>query len=246
MAKPYKNQQTRKKEQVALMFNNIARRYDFLNHFLSLGIDKIWRKKAIKYLAHRTKNPVLLDIACGTGDLAIEALKLHPEKIIGLDISEEMLKIGRTKIDRKKAAHIITLQKGDAENISFNDNYFDAITVAFGVRNFENLSKGLIEMFRVLKPGGHVVILEFSNPTLFPVKQIYQFYFNVILPVIGKFVSKDHSAYAYLPESVNRFPAQWQFIKEMEKAGFSQSKYKSLTFGIATIYYATKNEKQKM
>ncbi|MDY6801597.1 MAG: bifunctional demethylmenaquinone methyltransferase/2-methoxy-6-polyprenyl-1,4-benzoquinol methylase UbiE [Bacteroidota bacterium] len=243
MAKPYKNQQTGKKEQVALMFNNIAQRYDFLNHLLSLGIDKIWRKKAIKRLSDIKQNPILLDIACGTGDLAIEALKLNPQKIIGIDISSEMLKIGQHKIKQKKCSHIIQLQKGDAENIPFDDNFFDGITVAFGVRNFENLSKGLIEMLRVLKPGGNVVILEFSKPTLFPVKQIYQFYFNVILPVIGKFFSKDHSAYTYLPESVKCFPEQGQFIKEMEKAGFSQSNYKSLTFGIATIYYAKKNEK---
>ncbi|HSH51710.1 MAG TPA: ubiquinone/menaquinone biosynthesis methyltransferase, partial [Bacteroidales bacterium] len=178
MTKPYKNQQTGKKEQVALMFDNIAPRYDFLNHFLSLGIDKIWRKKAIKYLSNIKENPVLLDIACGTGDLAIEALKLNPEKIIGFDISEEMLKIGRKKVEKKSVSHIISLQNGDAENISFQNNYFDGITVAFGVRNFENLSKGLTEMFRVLKPGGYIVVLEFSKPTIFPVKQIYQFYFN--------------------------------------------------------------------
>ncbi|MFW5721326.1 MAG: bifunctional demethylmenaquinone methyltransferase/2-methoxy-6-polyprenyl-1,4-benzoquinol methylase UbiE [Bacteroidota bacterium] len=246
MITPYKNQQKGKKEQVALMFNNIARRYDFLNHFLSLGIDKIWRKKAIKFLVNIKHNPVLLDIACGTGDLAIEALTLNPEKIIGLDISDEMLKIGRKKIDKKNVSHIISLQNGDAENISFDNNYFDGITVAFGVRNFENLSKGLTEMCRVLKPGGHVVILEFSKPRSFPVKQIYQFYFNVILPVIGKFVSKDNSAYAYLPASVSQFPERENFILEMEKAGFSQCNFKTLTFGIATIYHANKFKNSKM
>lgn len=246
MTTPYKNQQTGKKEQVALMFNNIARRYDFLNHFLSLGIDKVWRKKAIKFLANIKQNPVLLDIACGTGDLAIEALTLNPEKIVGLDISDEMLKIGRKKIDKKNVSHIISLQKGDAENISFDNNFFDGITVAFGVRNFENLSKGLAEMHRVLKHGGHIVILEFSKPRSFPVKQVYQFYFHVILPVIGKFVSKDNAAYTYLPASVSEFPERENFILQMEKAGFSQCNFKTLTFGIATIYHAIKFKNSKM
>lgn len=240
MIKPYKNQHEGKKEQVALMFNNIARRYDFLNHFLSLGIDKIWRRKAIKYLSNLNKNPILLDIACGTGDLAIEALKLNPQKIIGIDISSEMLKIGQQKIEQKNCSHIIQLQNGDAENIPFGDNYFDGITVAFGVRNFENLSKGLAEMWRVLKPGGHLVVLEFSKPRIFPVKQIYQIYFHAILPFIGKVFSKDKSAYAYLPESVNRFPEREQFISELKKAGFTQCVYNTLTFGIATLYYASR------
>jgi demethylmenaquinone methyltransferase/2-methoxy-6-polyprenyl-1,4-benzoquinol methylase len=240
VTKPYKNQPTGKKEQVALMFNNIARRYDFLNHFLSLGIDKRWRRKAIRHLSGIKKNPVLLDIACGTGDLALEALALNPHKIIGLDISEEMLKIGRKKIEKRSYSHRISLQYGDAEDLSFEDDFFDGITVAFGVRNFENLARGLSEMRRVLKPGGRVVVLEFSRPRKFPVKQVYQFYFNLILPVIGRVFSRDQSAYTYLPESVNRFPEREQFILAMEQAGFAQCKYRSLTFGIATIYYATK------
>jgi len=243
VTKPYKDQKTGKKEQVTLMFNNIARRYDFLNHFLSLGIDKIWRKKAIKTLSNLKQKSFLLDIACGTGDLAIEALKLNPGHIMGIDISDEMLKIGTNKVEQIGASQIITLQNGDAENMAFKDNSFDAITVAFGVRNFEDLSKGLSEMWRVLKPGGHVVVLEFSKPHLFPVKQIYQFYFNVILPVIGKIFSKDQTAYSYLPQSVNRFPEREDFIQKMEDAGFLQCFYRTLTFGIATIYYAGKKEK---
>lgn len=240
MLTPYKDQKSGKKEQVALMFNNIARRYDFLNHFLSLGIDKIWRKKAIKSLRGIKSNPKILDIATGTGDLAIQSLKLNPEKVIGIDISGEMLKIGREKIKQKKLDKIITLQKGDAENLEFEDQYFDGITVAFGVRNFENLQQGLNEMYRVIKPDGQVVILEFSKPGSFPVKQFYQFYFHVILPVIGKLISKDQSAYTYLPQSVNLFPEKQQFISELEKAGFSDCKFKTLTFGIATIYQGTK------
>ncbi|MGM0406452.1 MAG: bifunctional demethylmenaquinone methyltransferase/2-methoxy-6-polyprenyl-1,4-benzoquinol methylase UbiE [Bacteroidota bacterium] len=240
MLTPYKDQKSGKKEQVALMFNNIARRYDFLNHFLSLGIDKLWRKKAINCLRDIEVNSKILDIASGTGDLAIQALKLKPEKIIGIDISSEMLKIGHEKIKQKKLDKIITLQKGDAENLEFADQYFDGITVAFGVRNFENLQKGLTEMYRVLKPGGQVVILEFSKPGSFPVKQFYQFYFHFILPVIGKLVSKDQSAYTYLPESVHLFPEKLQFISELEKAGFENCTFKELTFGIATIYEAEK------
>lgn len=242
MTKPYKDQKTGKKEQVALMFNNIARRYDFLNHFLSLGIDKIWRKKAVNTLSNLKQKSVLLDIACGTGDLSIEALKLNPEHIIGIDISDEMLKIGTKKVEKIGASQIISLRNGDAENMVFKDNSFDAITVAFGVRNFEDLSGGLSEIWRVLKPGGHVVVLEFSKPHLFPVKQIYQLYFNVILPVIGKIFSKDQTAYSYLPQSVNRFPEREHFTKKMEDAGFSPCIYRTLTFGIATIYYARKKE----
>lgn len=240
MLTPYKNNQSGKKEQVALMFNNIARRYDFLNHFLSLGIDKIWRKKTIKSLNGISHNPRILDVASGTGDLAITALKLNPEKIIGIDISDEMLKVGRQKIKKKGFDNIITLQNGDSENIEFENDHFDGITVAFGVRNFENLNKGLSEMYRVLKSNGKVAILEFSKPKIFPIKQIYNFYFKQILPFIGKIVSKDNSAYTYLPESVYQFPERKDFIKELEKVGFKDCKYKSLTFGIASLYSANK------
>ena len=240
MLTPYKNNESGKKEQLAFMFNNIARRYDFLNHFLSLGIDKIWRRKAIKMLEGISSNPILLDVASGTGDLAIAALKLNPKQIIGIDISEEMLRFGMEKIKRKNLDQIIELQKGDSENLEFENELFDGITVAFGVRNFENLSKGLSEMYRVLKPEGMVAILEFSKPKSFPIKQLYNFYFKSVLPFIGKIVSKDNSAYTYLPESVNRFPERKLFIDEMEKVGFKNCNYMQLSFGIASIYSAKK------
>jgi demethylmenaquinone methyltransferase/2-methoxy-6-polyprenyl-1,4-benzoquinol methylase len=237
--KPYSNQQSGKKEQVAAMFNNIARRYDFLNHFLSLGIDKIWRKKAINCLKDINVGQIL-DVATGTADLAIESLRLKPKKIIGIDISEQMLEIGKQKIQKKNIDHIITLQKGDSENINFDNNTFDAITVAFGVRNFEDLTKGLAEMYRVLKPKGRAVILEFSKPHKFPVKQFYAFYFKAVLPLIGRMVSKDNSAYTYLPDSVMQFPEKEDFLNQLKSAGFTNCSYKSLSFGIATIYIGNK------
>jgi demethylmenaquinone methyltransferase/2-methoxy-6-polyprenyl-1,4-benzoquinol methylase len=237
---PYKDNKSGKKEQVAQMFNNIARRYDFLNHFLSLGIDNIWRRKAIHCLKDISAEPVILDVASGTGDLAIAALKLNPKKIIGIDISEEMLNIGIQKINKKGYQNIIELKKGDSENIEFDNDFFDGITVAFGVRNFENLNKGLSEMYRVLKPGGRAVILEFSKPRLFPVKQLYDFYFKAVLPMLGKIISKDSSAYTYLPESVNAFPEREQFIQELENLGFKNCTFKPLSFGIAMIYVGLK------
>jgi len=237
---PYKDNKSGKKEQVAQMFNNIARRYDFLNHFLSLGIDKIWRRKAISFLKDIGPSPVILDVASGTGDLAIAALRLNPKKIIGVDISQEMLNIGNDKIKRKNLEDTIELKKGDSENLEFDDQSFDGLAVAFGVRNFENLNQGLSEMCRVLKKGGKAVILEFSKPKNFPVKQVYNFYFNTVLPLIGKIVSKDSSAYTYLPESVSQFPERKEFIAELEKAGFKDSVYKPLTLGVASIYVATK------
>ncbi len=240
MLTPYKNNKSGKKEQVALMFNNIARRYDFLNHFLSLGIDKVWRRKTIKTLNGIASNPVLLDVASGTGDLAITALKLNPKKIIGIDISEEMLRFGAEKIKKKGLGNIISLQKGDSENIEFESNFFDGVTVAFGVRNYENLNKGLSEMHRVLKPNGKIAILEFSKPKSFPVKQIYNFYFKSILPFIGKLVSKDNAAYTYLPESVRQFPERDLFIEKLEKVGFKNCSFTPLSFGIASIYSAEK------
>jgi len=237
---PYKESESGKKEQVAQMFNNIAHRYDFLNHFLSLGIDTIWRKKAIACL--KQENPkLLLDIATGTGDLAITANKiLNPDKIIGIDISEGMLSFGREKLVKLNLQDKIQLMSGDSENIPFTYNHFDAATVAFGVRNFENLDKGLAEINRVLKTGGSLVVLEFSKPKAFPIKQIYNFYFNQILPGIGKLVSKDARAYSYLPESVQAFPDGVDFINHLQKAGFKQTYYKTLMFGIASIYYGKK------
>ncbi|MCJ8210156.1 bifunctional demethylmenaquinone methyltransferase/2-methoxy-6-polyprenyl-1,4-benzoquinol methylase UbiE [Mucilaginibacter sp. RS28] len=237
---PYKSADATKKQQVADMFNNISHTYDFLNHFMSLGIDIIWRKKAINELkANQPKK--LLDVATGTGDFAIEALKmLKPEKIVGVDISEGMLDIARKKIKTRELAPRFEVTGGDSENLPFETNTFDAVTVAFGVRNFENLEAGLVEMLRVLRPGGKVVILEFSKPRVFPVKQLYNFYFRYITPGIGKLFSKDSRAYSYLPESVAAFPDGKDFTTLMEKVGYKNTKKRALTFGISSIYTGTK------
>lgn len=221
------------------MFNNISKKYDLLNHLLSLGIDIIWRKKAIKML-QKDRPKFILDIATGTGDFAIEALALQPDKVIGVDISEGMLAEGRKKMKQRKLEHLIDLQLGDSEKLLFQENNFDAVIVSFGVRNFENLEKGLADMYRVLKPGGKTVILEFSKPKKFPMKQAYSFYFKYILPQIGKIISKDHSAYTYLPESVNAFPDGRDFLAILEKVGFKQTQCKTLTFGISSIYTGIK------
>jgi len=236
---PYNNSVKGKKEQVAEMFDNIAPKYDFLNHFLSFGIDKIWRRKAIRLLLKRYPDDIL-DVATGTGDFAIESLKTGARKIVGVDISEEMLAVGRSKIKALGIGNRITLQKGDSEDLGFPDGSFDAVIVAFGVRNFENLSKGISEIFRVLKPGGMVCILEFSKPKNFPVKQFYGFYSFYILPFFGRLFSKDKSAYRYLPESVESFPDGEEFIDYLVKSGFSQTKQHRQTFGVATIYTGIK------
>tara|TARA_R110001592_G_scaffold363389_1_gene686888 strand:+ start:8801 stop:9538 length:738 start_codon:yes stop_codon:yes gene_type:complete len=236
---PYKNQKEGKKQQVANMFNNISKNYDLLNHVLSMGIDIIWRKKAIKMLKD-DQPKLILDIATGTGDFAIEALALKPDKIIGVDISEGMLNVGRKKMKEKKLDHLIDLQMGDSEKLLFEENKFDAVIVSFGVRNFENLEKGLADMYRVLKPGGKTVILEFSTPKKFPMKQAYSFYFKYILPQIGKVISKDNSAYTYLPESVKAFPDGNDFINILERVGFKNTQCKTLTFGISSIYIGIK------
>ena len=236
---PYKDKNQGKKEQVAEMFNNISKKYDFLNHFLSLGIDILWRKKAISLLKDDAPKTIL-DIATGTGDFAIEALKLNPDKIVGVDISKGMLEVGKKKMAKLGHDQMIELQLGDSERLLFDDNKFDAVIVAFGVRNFENLEKGLTDMFRVLKPNGKVVILEFSRPTVFPFKQLYSFYFKAILPLIGKIVSKDDSAYTYLPESVQQFPDGKDFMGILSKIGFKETKCTSLTFGISSIYTGIK------
>lgn len=236
---PYKENTSSKKEQVATMFNNISKKYDFLNHFLSLGIDILWRKKAIRLLK-KSQPKHILDIATGTGDFAIEALKLNPNKIIGIDISEGMLAVGKEKIKNKKLQDIIELKLGDSEKLDFDDNVFDAYTVGFGVRNFENLEKGLSEMLRVLKPNGTGIILEFSKPKSFPIKQLYNLYFNELLPRIGKLISKDDTAYTYLPESVNAFPEGDEFVKILRKLGYKNINAIPLLFGIASIYKVTK------
>jgi len=236
---PYSNSAKGKKVQVAEMFDNIAPKYDFLNHFLSFGIDKVWRKNAIRLVMKHS--PVrILDVATGTADFAIESLKTGAKEIVGVDISEEMLTVGRAKIEALGAENRITLQKGDSEDLAFADNSFDAVTVAFGVRNFENLPVGINEIFRVLKPEGIVCILEFSKPKKFPVKQFYTFYSFYILPFFGRLFSKDRSAYRYLPESVENFPDGEEFLSILVKCGFKQTKQYRQTFGVTTIYTGIK------
>lgn len=232
-------QQQSKKALVRDMFDGIAYRYDFLNHFLSLGIDKQWRKKALSHLAGY-KNPRILDVATGTGDFAIAALKYHPSAIVGIDLSEQMLRMGQEKLKKKGLDDRITLQTGDSENLQFSADSFDAVTVAFGVRNFENLGKGLKEMARVLKPGGKAIILEFSKPTGRFFRGLFNFYFFNILPFLGKLVSKHSSAYTYLPESVDAFPSGKEFTDIMQDCGFHSVNAMQVTGGIATIYTGIK------
>jgi demethylmenaquinone methyltransferase/2-methoxy-6-polyprenyl-1,4-benzoquinol methylase len=221
------------------MFDNISPKYDFLNHFLSLGIDIRWRKKAVKLLEENQPR-LILDVATGTGDFALEAMALGPDKIIGVDISEGMLDVGRKKMREKGLSDRIVLQSGDSEDLQFPEGTFDAVIVSFGVRNFENLKKGLAGMYRVLKPGEKVVILEFSKPKSFPFKQLYNFYFKYILPGIGRLVSRDQSAYTYLPESVQQFPDGKAFTEILDELGFSQTTCKPLTLGISSIYTGIK------
>ena len=236
---PYSEEKTSKKEQVAKMFNNISHRYDFLNHFLSLGIDKVWRKKAINFL-QPLKPKHILDVATGTGDFALQALVLKPEKVVGVDISEGMLDVGRRKVRERKLENVVELRSGDSENLPFEANTFDAVTVGFGVRNFENLERGLTEIFRVLKPGGMAVILEFSRPRRPPFKQIYSFYFKFILPKIGRVVSNDKAAYTYLPQSVEAFPDGEDFLHILQNVGFKNTQCRPLTFCISSIYIGSK------
>jgi demethylmenaquinone methyltransferase/2-methoxy-6-polyprenyl-1,4-benzoquinol methylase len=236
---PYEHSSDSKKQQIEQMFDNISPKYDFLNRSLSLGIDVWWRKKMMRELKGHALNQVL-DIATGTADVALATSKLKPNSIIGVDISEGMLSVGRIKVEKKGLSSLIKLQKADSENLPFIENQFDAITVAFGVRNFEHLSKGLDEMCRVLKPGGKLVILEFSRPRIFPVKQLYDFYFRYFCPWWGKVVSKDNSAYKYLYDSVSAFPEGEQFLSIAKQSGFKQLKAQRLTFGIVSLYTAIK------
>tara|TARA_B100001758_G_scaffold247927_1_gene268638 strand:- start:14231 stop:14950 length:720 start_codon:yes stop_codon:yes gene_type:complete len=234
---PYNNTDS-KKEQITKMFNNIAESYDFLNHSLSLGMDNLWRNIAIKKLIN---NPAtILDIATGTGDFAISAAKYTSAKITGIDISKGMLNVGNKKISNKKLNDRITLLQADSEELPFDNNSFDAITAGFGVRNFENLEKGLKEMHRVLSKNGIIVILEPSSPKYFPLKQLYKLYFHFLLPKIGSFISKDKNAYKYLPDSVDAFPSGHQFINELKHAGFKKCEHISLTLGIVSLYIAIK------
>ena len=240
IVKPYDNSDLSKKKQVEKMFDNISSKYDFLNHFLSFGIDHIWRRKTIRLM--QSENPkVILDVATGTGDLAFAAYKkLNPEKIIGLDLSNGMLEVGRKKIKKKKLEDKLEFVQGDSENLPFDDNFFDAVMVSFGVRNFENLNMGLKEIFRVLKPSGKIYVLEFSKPKKFPIKQLFSFYSKAILPILGSFISNDKSAYHYLPASVDAFPEADIFTNELDQVGFLNSTYQELSGGISSIYMAKK------
>lgn len=236
---PYKKSAESKKVQVEAMFDNISGKYDFLNHFLSFSLDRFWRRKAIGFLG---KNPPdkLLDVATGTGDMVKAALRLSPSRITGIDLSEGMLQIARKKKYPTSGNTQIEFVKGDSENLPFPDQSYDAVTVAFGVRNFENPIKGLSEMHRVLRPGGRLVVLEFSKPTVFPFARIYRFYFRYILPFFGKILSKDKSAYSYLPESVELFPEGESFTELMKEAGYRECVWRPLTFGVVTLYSGIK------
>ena len=236
---PYGGSQDEKKQEVASMFNNIAGHYDFLNHFLSVGIDKLWRKKVVKIIkSYQPKH--ILDMATGTGDLAIALTKANPEKITGVDLSKGMLEVGQKKVKDLGLQNQISLSLGDSENILFDNEHFDAITVAFGVRNYENLDQGLSEMYRVLKKDAPLVVLEFSKPRNWLFRKIYFFYFLNVLPFIGRLISKDSRAYTYLPESVKAFPDGEVFESKLKSTGFKSVKTRQLTFGIASIYEAVK------
>jgi len=237
-ATPYNIAGKSKADEVELMFNNIAPKYDLLNNLLSVGIDKIWRKKVSLLLPIGTKT--VLDVATGTGELAIEIAKNKNLNITGIDISQGMLDIGIVKLKNQNLSKQIKLIKADSEKLPFDDNSFDSTTVAFGVRNFEHLEQGLLEMKRVIKPGGKIIVLEFSKPKKFPVKQLFGFYFKTIMPTLGKTISKDSRAYNYLPESVQVFPEGEEFINVLKTCGFTDCKSQKLSFGIASIYSATK------
>lgn len=244
MVTPYHNPNDKKNE-VRAMFNNIAHRYDFLNHFLSMGIDIAWRKRLIREL-RKFQPAQIMDMATGTGDLAMMAAKALPgAKIIAIDLSPEMLAVGKQKAVRKERDQQIHFEVGDAENIQYPDGHFDAAMVAFGVRNFENLTLGLQDIARVLQPGSPLLVLEFSQPIRFPMKQLYHFYSFRLLPLIGKLVSKDPRAYTYLPESIRVFPSGSNFLEIMEQSGFDQCRQIPLSARIATIYIGLRTEPVK-
>ncbi|MCB0836864.1 MAG: bifunctional demethylmenaquinone methyltransferase/2-methoxy-6-polyprenyl-1,4-benzoquinol methylase UbiE [Bacteroidetes bacterium] len=236
---PYQKVEASKKEQVTEMFDNIAPSYDLLNRALSFGVDITWRRKAVKLLKQYQPR-IIVDIATGTGDFAIEARKLNPEKIIGIDISPEMLRIGEEKIKKRNLDQLIDMRIGDSESLQLDSDSVDAVTVGFGVRNFENLKQGMSEILRVLKPGGAVAILEPSFPTRFPLKQLFYLHFRIITPFIGKMISGDNAAYTYLPESVKAFPNGEEFTRICKEVGFSKAVYKPLTFGICSLYMLEK------
>lgn len=228
-----------KKEVVREIFNDIAPKYDLLNHFLSMNIDKSWRRKAMKCIPG-DKKELSLDVACGTGDFSIAAYKAGVKQVVGVDISSNMVSIGQKKIREMGLEKVITLQSGDSEHLEFPDDTFDAVTVAFGVRNFEHLEQGLREMHRVLKKEGLAIILEFSMPEHFPMKQFYKFYFRHILPTLGGWISGNKNAYTYLPESVMKFPQGQNFLQILSSCGYTKVRQKKLTFGIANIYIGVK------
>ena len=237
--KPYSNEGA-KGVQVERMFDQIAHSYDFLNHTLSLGIDRSWRKAAIDSLKPYAPQRIL-DVATGTGDFALMAVdRLHPQSLIGADLSEGMLSVGREKVERAGKSDVITLQKEDCMALSFEDNTFDAVTVAYGVRNFEDLDRGLREMLRVLKPGGRLVIIELTSPVRFPMKQLFWLYAHVWMPIVGKLVSRDSRAYSYLPATMEAFPQGEVMQGIIEKAGFQSVKFRRFTFGLSTLYTAEK------
>ncbi|MDH3253249.1 MAG: bifunctional demethylmenaquinone methyltransferase/2-methoxy-6-polyprenyl-1,4-benzoquinol methylase UbiE [Ignavibacteria bacterium] len=227
------------KHHVRSLFDSIAYRYDLLNHLLSGGIDVYWRRKAIESL-RENRPKTILDVATGTGDFALATLRLDPERIIGVDISEEMLRHGRAKLRTRRVDGLITLQTGEAEQLQFDEGVFDAAIVAFGVRNFEHLDRGLSEMHRVLRPGGKLVVLEFSRPRAFPFRQIYRFYFLTLLPLIGRVISRNREAYQYLPDTVMGFPDGEDFLHIIERVGFLETSARRLTFGIASVYTGVK------
>jgi demethylmenaquinone methyltransferase/2-methoxy-6-polyprenyl-1,4-benzoquinol methylase len=233
-----------RKVMVESMFDSIAWRYDFLNHFLSFGIDRIWRRRVVRIISRHYKNPEILDVATGTGDLAITAMRIEPLKVTGIDISRNMLELGKEKIRKKGLSGRIELMQGDSENIPFGDNLFDVSMVAFGVRNFADPLLGLKEMQRVIRNGGMIVVLEFSKPSGFLFRTIYNFYFRNILPAVGKLFSKDNAAYSYLPDSVNRFPDNEVFLQLLTEAGFSDTRQVKLTGGVASIYTGFKKTMQ--
>ena len=237
--KPY-GQEGKKVEQVERMFDHIAPAYDRLNHLMSLGIDRSWRRTALKWL--RPHRPALvLDVATGTGDFAIQACQMLPSaSLTGVDLSEGMMQVGRRKVEQAGLAARIDFQREDCEALTFADASFDAVTVAFGIRNFEHLDRGLREMCRVLRPGGHLVILELSTPTRFPMKQLFALYSKAAMPLMGRTISHDDSAYTYLPESIRAFPQGEVMQESIHRAGFSQVSFRRLTFGLCTLYMATK------
>ncbi|HEY6950786.1 MAG TPA: bifunctional demethylmenaquinone methyltransferase/2-methoxy-6-polyprenyl-1,4-benzoquinol methylase UbiE [Bacteroidota bacterium] len=239
MNPPSQEEESARQAYVRSLFDGIAHRYDLLNHLLSSGFDILWRKQAIRML-RRFEPKELLDLATGTADFAIAAAKMPGAKITGVDISNEMLRLGKAKIHRLGLDGRINLERGTAESLAFNDCSFDAVTVAFGVRNFADIHQGLREMYRVLRPNGVVLILEFSKPRIFPFNVMYGFYFNRILPLVGGFVSRNRESYEYLPQSVSRFPDNSEFLGILRSAGFSGAEYHRLTLGIVTIYLGTK------